>query len=707
MQISFGPFAFDRQSGLLWRDGAEIALPPRVLGVLELLVDRAGQVVARQDLLDAVWKDAFVTDTSLAEAVSFLRQALGDDPQAPRYIQTVHRRGYRFLAPVIPDAARPLSPNQAAEIDSGARLVSATSESAKAAISWELVPWSVAVLCAALAAAAVWGISRQPGPEAPPIARFEVHPAPGTTFHRSTPAIAVSADGRTIAWAACTQTSGACSLYTRGIDRLESVAISGSEGASAPFFSPDGRWIGFFADGKLKKIAVSGGSASNLADAPSPGGATWGPNGQIAFAGNAAGGISLLSDEGGIVSALTMPRADRGEVRHLYPAWLPSGGLIFTATSTTLPGAPGELTALAPRGREWRTLRSGVTRAAPAGGAYLLLSSGNDLQAATFDERTLTLTGVSDSVLSSASGGRGIADFAIGGDTLASTAAASPERTAWADGADAGALARWSSIAISPDSRRAAGVVADGAGSDIWMLDIPSGAVTRMTYGGSNVSPAWSADSTRLYFARRTSRAFSLVSRRIDDRDITPVPIDAASPHVFPASVASDGRIAVTTLVASAHTAVAIVPAAGGSLQVLASGPFDEASPAFSPDSHWLAVESAESGRTEVVVRDFRDGRRIPISTNGGAHPRWSADARWIYYDAGPRFMRAPFDPDRAATGTPETLHDGTSGRVVAVTPSGRMLIASSSDGTDRAFVILQWLRELRQRLPLPVSSPR
>src|SRR5215203_5738561 len=113
MRISFGPFAFDRESRLLWRDGNEIALPPRVLGVLELLIDRAGQVVARQDLLNGVWKDAFVTDTSLAEAVSFLRQALGDDPQAPRYIQTVHRRGYRFLAPVT-EIDRGLTPGSGA-----------------------------------------------------------------------------------------------------------------------------------------------------------------------------------------------------------------------------------------------------------------------------------------------------------------------------------------------------------------------------------------------------------------------------------------------------------------------------------------------------------------------------------------------------------------------------------------------------------------
>src|SRR6188508_1480469 len=104
MPIGFGPFAFDRQSRLLWRDGTEVALPPRVLGVLEVLIDRPGEVVARQDLLDGVWKDAFVTDTSLAEAVSYLRQALGDDPQAPKYIQTVHRRGYRFVAPVTPGA---------------------------------------------------------------------------------------------------------------------------------------------------------------------------------------------------------------------------------------------------------------------------------------------------------------------------------------------------------------------------------------------------------------------------------------------------------------------------------------------------------------------------------------------------------------------------------------------------------------------------
>ena len=172
MPIGFGPFAFDRQSRLLWRDGAEIALPPRVLGVLEVLIDRPGQVVARQDLLDGVWKDAFVTDTSLAEAVSFLRQALGDDPQAPRYIQTVHRRGYRFLAPLTetrpgsdpghrgPRHNRGLTPDLHFAVASGARAETAI---VKPSMALELLPWSVAVLCATLAISAVWRLATAAG----------------------------------------------------------------------------------------------------------------------------------------------------------------------------------------------------------------------------------------------------------------------------------------------------------------------------------------------------------------------------------------------------------------------------------------------------------------------------------------------------------------------------------------------------------------
>lgn len=724
MRLSFGPFAFDPQSRLLWREGTEVALPPRVLGVLEVLLDRAGQVVARQDLLDGVWKDAFVTDTSLAEAVSFLRQALGDDPQSPTYIQTVHRRGYRFLAPVTTDrgltpadATRGLTPDGATRgrtpdghfaVASQLRALSATPDAVKPSIAWQLLPWSVAILCAAIAAAAVWRLARaQPAPQPPAIARFELRAVDGTAFDRRAPALAVSADGSTVAWTACGADGSGCALFVRRVDRLEASRLAGSDGAAAPFFSPDGRWIGFFADGKLKRIAAAGGSPAILADAPAPGGATWGVDGRIVFSGSPAGGLAAVADQGGTVTTVTMPRIARGEVRHVHPAWLPGGALLFTVMASPIAEAPGELAVLPAGATDWKILRAGVTRGAPAGPGYLLLSSGSDLQAATFDERTLTLTGGADSVLASITGGDGIAHFAVGGGTLVAATSASPAAASWSDGSPAGGLARLTSIAVSPDGRRAAGIIADGNGSDVWVADIGStAALTRITYGGWNVSPAWAPDGSRIFFATRTTGPYGLASRRIDGREPAQR-IPSGTSHVFPSSLSHDGRIAVTTVSGDGHTAAAVIPASGGDPQVLESGPFNEGSPAFSPDGKWLALESDESGRAEIVARAADGGRRTAISSEGGTHPRWSADGRFVYYTAGTRIVRAAFDGEAGAVRTREVAIDRPGSTALAVTPAGRVLLAQPANASPRALVVLQWLRELRQRLPPPVTAPR
>ena len=726
MRLSFGPFAFDRQSRLLWRDGKEIALPPRVLGVLELLLDRAGQVVARQDLLNGVWKDAFVTDTSLAEAVSFLRQALGDDPQAPRYIQTVHRRGYRFLPPVTPTeppnggltpdvhgrgltppaTVRGLTPDPNFAVASELRALSATTKDDKPSIGWQLLPWSVAVLCAALAAVAVWRLADRPDPEPVQIARFELRPADGTSFDREAPALAVSADGSTAAWSACENDTGTCALYVRRLDRLDPARLPGSDGAAAPFFSPDGRWIGFFAGGKLKKIATAGGSPAILADAAAPGGGAWSSDGRIVFSGSPAGGLALVPDQGGAVTTLTSPRVDRGELRHVSPAWLRSGGLLFTVLTSPLEGAPGDLAVMTPNSRDWRILRTGVTRAVAAGTGYLLLAAGRDLQAATFDERTLTVTGGADSVLTSLTAGDGIAHFAAGGGTLVAANAPGAAVVAWSDEADAGPLDRLMSIVISPDGRRAAGVVADGSGSDVWVADLPAGALTRITYGGSNVSPAWSPDGTRVFFATRTNGPYTLAVRSVDDRGSMRT-IPSGTTHVFPSSAAVDGRIAVTTTTPDGHTAAAIVPDGGGVPRMLQGGPFNEAGPVFSPDGQWLAMESDESGRAEVVVRAVADGRRFAVSTSGGRRPRWSADGRSMFYESGRRVLRAEVGAEASDARIRDTIFDRPATHIMAVTPTGRVLFARPQPAPDRALVVLQWLRELRQRLPLPVTAPR
>ena len=318
MRISFGPFAFDPQSRLLWRDGTEIALPPRVLGVLEVLIERAGDVVGRQDLLDRVWKDAFVTDTSLAEAVSFLRSALGDDPQSPRYIQTVHRRGYRFLlTPTTEPGVRPGSDQGQTGVRLGSGHLSATAvagvadQKAPLTSDWQLVPWSVALLCAGLAAVAVWHAVTAPAPAEPPVARLGLPTMRGTAFDRDPQPIAISRDGRSIAWSACEIAGGRCALYVRALDALEPRALPGTDGGHSPVFSPDGRWIAFFADGTLKKIAMAGGAPTTLASAPDPGGAAWADDGSIAFAGLAAGGLSIVNGQGGATRPLTRVRPER------------------------------------------------------------------------------------------------------------------------------------------------------------------------------------------------------------------------------------------------------------------------------------------------------------------------------------------------------------------------------------------------------------
>src|SRR6476620_5467740 len=146
--LAFGPFTFDPDNHLLRRGADQIAAPPRVLGVLDLLLERAGDLVPRQELIDRVWKEAFVTDTSLAEAVSGLRQLLGDDAQAPTYIQTVHRRGYRFVAPV--EVAGP-KPAHAPAPSPAIPPALSVAEIVRPSIGGQLVPWSLAALLGILA----------------------------------------------------------------------------------------------------------------------------------------------------------------------------------------------------------------------------------------------------------------------------------------------------------------------------------------------------------------------------------------------------------------------------------------------------------------------------------------------------------------------------------------------------------------------------
>jgi DNA-binding winged helix-turn-helix (wHTH) protein/Tol biopolymer transport system component len=740
--LLFGPFAFDTHTRLLTRDGQELALPPRVLGVLELLLERAGDVVPRQALIDTVWKDAFVTDTSLAEAVSVLRQVLGDDPQSPTYIQTRHRRGYRFVAAVtiegLPAPAVHETPSLKASAPPPADEVVSPS------IGGQLVPWSAAVICGFIAIAAVWQMTRHNATQSLPAARFTIAPVAGTVLDAAAPAVAVSPDGQHITWSACDGTG--CRLYIRPIDRLDASVVAGTDGAQAPFFSSDNRWIAFFADGRLKKVALAGGTPATLADASTPLGGVW-IDREVIFAGSPSGGLMRVPADGGEPRALTAPNEGSGEVRHAWPSVIPGTRIvIFTIDATAVDDVPGLLGVLSldqsPQ-PQWRTLVADAGIARAFGPDALIFARGTELQAIAFDAARQAISGAPRTALTSVATTKGQAIFAVsqtGTLVYADQGAEGPggQRSSGAKGPDLQAgLGWWSPVAatdaratfdsasdirdlhgasLAPDGARVAGVKAEGVRTDIWVADVQRGAATRLTHSGTNSSPVWSADGRSIFYASRTDGPFEIWSRDADGaRPATR--LFASDRHALPLASSPDGRLlAFLRTSESTRADIWVLPLAStdsstGSVQArpLVQGSFDEHALTFSPDAKLIAFESAETGRWEIYVQRITDNRRVVVSTDGGERPVWTKDG--LFYQSRGRVMRATIaDIDgelRIAHLAPVTGVPAASLR--GISPAGRFLLDRAPDLTSSSLIVsLDWRGDVLTLLgPPALTLPR
>jgi len=719
--LVFGNFAFDPQSRLLSREGEEVPLPPRVLGVLEHLLQRAGDVVSRQELIDTVWKDAFVTDTSLAEAVSALRQVLGDDPQSPTYIQTLHRRGYRFVAPVS-------AGNTKRDIESLAEIETpATVPPVAPSIGRQLVPWSAAVFCLLVAIAAVWQLTRRSQVLTTPDARFEIAAAAGTRFDEAAPALALSPDGTQIAWSGCDATG--CRLYLRPLDRLDPSPLAGTDNGHAPFFSPDGTWIGFFADGRLKKVALAGGASITIADAATALGGVW-IDRKIVYAGSPSGGLMMVSADGGESSRLTTVRESEGEVRHAWPSLVPNHRvLLFTIDTTADVDAPGLISMIgalsldAARGSlggdsqspRWRTLIAGGGLARAAAPDTIVFARGSELHAIAFDPVRLATAGAPRAVLSSVATARGHAHYAL--STTGSLLYAMPTRSTsadpalfWASGTrnTAEEIRQFRSARLALDGTRLAGVNTEGARADIWVADVQRGAAARLTHSGINTSPVWSAEGRIIYFASRTDGVFEIWSRDADGT--RPATRHYGAPrHAFPLSVSPDGTMLAFLQTADATRAdIWGLPLGGGTPRPLVQSPFDENAASFSPDSKLLAFQSAETGTWQIYVLRIRDGRRIVVSTDGGERPVWTRGG--LYYQSRGRLMRASISQDNNAGDLRvehfAALAELQGGTLEDVASDGRALLHRGADlPSSSAVLSLEWLRDIRALLGPPASA--
>ena len=642
--LRFGPFRFDLVDRTLSRDGAEIRLPPRALLILEHLLERPQRVVSKEDLIGVVWKDAFVAESSLTEAIGVLRQALGDTASDAAYIQTVHRRGYRFVAAVRVEAepAPPPAPVLVPPASTPPR-----PEPARARGAWRPAAAAIAIVALLLAAGALWWRARD---AMPPLTRATITlpidqaPAPGLT---SQPVAVLSPDGRRIIYVA--GAPGNQRLFLRAIDQFEAIAVPGTAGASAPFFSPDGESVGFFAGGRLRIMRLPGGQPVDLADAGGGYGGWWHHDGSILFATGEGEGIFRIADTGGARRPVIVSGVDGSTLRH--PALAGDGvTLLATAWKTTV--RDSEVVAVDLAGGRARTLARGVHPRPLPDGRVAYLRDG-DLVVAPINGAGPEISLVPDVM----TGLTGAGQYSLSATGTLLYLPAAPSRllrrivSISPDGVREPLLFEpraFQNAVMSIDGTRVLATIYERGAPDLWVGDVARGVFQRLTSDGGNVDPLWSVDGEWAYFASR--REGPLGTYRIPaDGSAAAEAVPAAS-SVVPSALTADGVLFATRLDPDGDADILTITR--GSVREWLATPAIESGARVSPDGRFVAYHSNTGGRAEVYVKAADgSGPARQVSSGGGARPEWSADGRLLFF-AGPgrAIHRAP-------------VHEGTPGR--------------------------------------------
>jgi Tol biopolymer transport system component len=498
------------------------------------------------------------------------------------------------------------------------------------------LPWAIAA-AAALATVAVFLYFRQT-PPAEHVLRATIAAPEGTTLLDS---FAISPDGRSVALAAVV--NGKRQLWLRPLDALQAQPMPGTEDAKYPFWSPDSRYVGFFAQGKLKKIAASGGPAQTLADAPLGRGGSWNRDDVIVFSPtNGMGPILRVSAAGGIPAGLTTAKAIS-----LYPVFLPDGRhFLYVVIGGSAEQNGIHLGSL--DGKEDRRVLSDVSGAA-FGAGHLLFIRENTLMAQPFEAASGQTKGEVFPVAEGVS--HGDADYApvIVSETgvllYESGGLAIGNQMAWYDRAGkllgaVGAPGPVLDPAISPDERSVVFRRSSGPGSDLWLRDLTRGAEQRFTANASfNYAPFWSPQGDRIVFSSNRGGSINLYKKPASGSGQDELLLSNGQKN--PSQWSRDGRFIVySELDPKTKWDIGVLPMEGGAagkpIPFLRSE-FNELFGQLSPDSRWMAYTSDESGRREVYVRPFPGAPPGPegqwkISIVGGEQPRWRGDGKELFF---------------------------------------------------------------------------
>jgi Tol biopolymer transport system component len=521
--------------------------------------------------------------------------------------------------------------------------------------SRERLAWIVAAVFAAAAIALVAVNIARPRATLRPV-RSTILPPEKTAYHfigdgAGPPAL--SPDGLQIAFTA-KDTSGKSQLFIRALESAAPRALAGTEDAAHPFWSPDGRFLGFFAGGKLKRIEASGGPALTLCDARDARGGTWSKDGVILFEPQFRDPLFRIAANGGKATPATKFDASRKETTHRFPVFMPDGlHFLYLAGSHTV-GAESELHSIymgSLDGKPPTFLVNARSKPLYAAG-HLLFVRQKTLMAQPFDAASGKLSGEPFPVVENVQEDSGFftAVFSVSQNgTLAyqeTGATVDQYQMTWYDrgGKKLESVGKQGEVwapRLSHDGRRVAYSIGDPG--DIWLEDFSRRLSTRLTFNPADDSiVVWSPDDTRIYFMSQRSAGGDIYQKPASGTGADEL-ILSSSVQKNPTSVSPDGRTLLFQAVnPKTKTDLELLSLADRKVTPFLETEFDETHGAFSPDGHWIAYASNESGRYEVYVQPFPGpGGKWQISNTGGTAPVWRRDGKEIFYLAPDRNLMA------------------------------------------------------------------
>jgi Tol biopolymer transport system component len=539
------------------------------------------------------------------------------------------------------------------------------------ALKKERIGWAAAVVAAIVLGAAAAILLYHPAQPQRSI-RAVIDPPEKTSLNLtgdSAGAPVLSADGASIAFAA-TAADGKTALWVRPTNTLEARMLAGTDGAMFPFWSPDSRSVGFFAETKLKTIDLSGGAAQVVCDAPLGRGAAWGPGDVILFSGGPISPLFRVNASGGTPSAFTTIDA-KLHTSHRWPFFLPDGKHVVYLAMHHDPtkSANNTIYYASLDGKENRPLFRSQTNAIYADG-FLLFGRGDQLLAQAFNPTSGKLSGSPQNVLTGVMNDAATwhmdASASQDGLLIFASGASGDVQLVWVDrntkqiSTIADKLADMQGAVLSPHGDRVAMQINAGE-TDIWVLDLARGVRTRLTFGPvGNTDPQWSPDGAWIAYVSARDGRFAIYRKHSDGSGAEELLVSDAQ-QIALTDWSRDGKFLLYSRPLSGIGPIRetwSLPLEGDRKPALVLDRGGNAN--LSPNGHWLAYQSGESGTVQVYVVAFGGGQgKWQISANGGVMPRWSKDGKELYYfDPTYSLFAVPVNSAGSALqfGTPEKL---------------------------------------------------